>query len=333
MTKETRIGLVVGLGFIIMFGLVLTELTGTNREPAPPSLSDDNKLAFAPVEEVSPAIGTGHDVVPLVGRPISDPPVAAQGTALSAVKPQPPLPTKVETPELPVSPPEVVAEIHATPPVVAEAAKTDKDTSPSEADLADAAKAIEDAKAKDAAPPARQYTVQAKDTLIKIARKHYGAGKDREYKRIYEANKNILDSETALVAGQVLVIPPLPEAKPAKPSDKPAGKNAASDSQVAQVDIDQLKDQLSKLDSPAGKEVVAGADKADASKSAVKADPAKPAGKGTYVVRKGDNIYKIARRVLKDDSKASIGKLVNANKNKLTNPEKLQVGMKLEIPS
>ena len=44
MTRETRIGLLVGLMFIILFGLVLSELTGNASGPARPAPAEANSL-------------------------------------------------------------------------------------------------------------------------------------------------------------------------------------------------------------------------------------------------------------------------------------------------
>lgn len=54
--------------------------------------------------------------------------------------------------------------------------------------------------------PQVTYTVQAGDTLSKIAREYYGDSK--EYRRIYEANRDKLDDPDEISAGQELVIPP-----------------------------------------------------------------------------------------------------------------------------
>ncbi len=52
-----------------------------------------------------------------------------------------------------------------------------------------------------------------------------------------------------------------------------------------------------------------------------------------YVVRQGDNLTRIARKVFDDSSPAAIDKLYEANRDKLANPDALQVGLQLKIPS
>lgn len=70
--------------------------------------------------------------------------------------------------------------------------------------------------AAEAAPPAaadtpispqiaRNYTVQSGDTLYKIAEELYGSGD--EYEKIFEANRETLDSPDHIKPGQKLNIP------------------------------------------------------------------------------------------------------------------------------
>lgn len=54
-------------------------------------------------------------------------------------------------------------------------------------------------------PAAQKYTVQAGDSLSKIAKKFYGNA--NAYMKIFEANKDQLDDPNTIQAGQELVIP------------------------------------------------------------------------------------------------------------------------------
>lgn len=56
-------------------------------------------------------------------------------------------------------------------------------------------------------PPAIFYTVEAGDTLSKIAKQHYGSA--MKYPVIFEANRPMLKDPDRIYAGQVLRIPPL----------------------------------------------------------------------------------------------------------------------------
>jgi nucleoid-associated protein YgaU len=56
-----------------------------------------------------------------------------------------------------------------------------------------------------AAPAARTYTVKSGDTLSKIAKEFYGNAND--YNKIFEANKDQLNSPDKINVGQELKIP------------------------------------------------------------------------------------------------------------------------------
>ena len=71
-----------------------------------------------------------------------------------------------------------------------------------------------------ATPPApidTPYTVKKGDTLGEISSKLYGTS--REWKRIYEANRDTLKNPNTLRVGQVLRIPPKRERRPHAPSE------------------------------------------------------------------------------------------------------------------
>jgi len=51
----------------------------------------------------------------------------------------------------------------------------------------------------------RDYTVQSGDTLWKIAAEHYGDG--NAYQKIFDANRDTLESPDHILPGQKLVIP------------------------------------------------------------------------------------------------------------------------------
>jgi len=52
-----------------------------------------------------------------------------------------------------------------------------------------------------------------------------------------------------------------------------------------------------------------------------------------YVVRKGDTLRQIARQTLQDDSRQAVLRIYNANRGKLANPDSLEIGQELRIPS
>ena len=116
-------------------------------------------------------------------------------------------------------------------------------------------------------------------------------------------------------------------------ADKTAKKDALkADAKKADVKADAKKD--AKKDAPKA-DVKKDAPKADVKKDAPKADVKKDAKKDTpvaateYTVLKGDTLGKIAQKFYGDAQKFEL--IVKANP-KLTDPKKLKVGVKIQIP-
>jgi nucleoid-associated protein YgaU len=292
MTRETRIGLLVGVGFIITFGLVLTELTGTGK-PMPPTVSVlDSTLALTPAEDISPVVVHPQEVPPALGVPLQPSPSPATAMMAAGQDAPAPLPSHAS-----VQTPEILA-VASLAPAPAPAAPAPPAAAP---------------------PAARTYTVRPGDSLIKIARKVYGPGRDEDYRRIYEANRDKLTSPSLLAVGQVLVIPAAQEAAPAlAAAPVPAARSAAPPRPatagrggVREVGLDELADALG-----------AGAARA----------PRPAGGRTVYVVQRGDTLTKIARQTLRDDSPAAVRSIYEANASTLSDPDVLPVGATLVIP-
>jgi len=294
MTKETRIGLLVGLLFIIMFGLVLSELTGSGSGPPAPAAAEENFDAYAHtpvIQDLSPPIGyagaqrQAEAVAAGPGRR-----TAPAGAIIEAgVRPGTSGPAGGVL-EAHVYPDAVLAATDPTPPAATEG------PAPNPAPTPDPA--------AEPAPRRRVYTVEANDTLIRIARKVYGRESELEYKRIYQANRRVLPNESTLTIGQELVIPPLPApAAPAARTDGPALRHE----ELTPAGL------AGRLDTAA-------------------AGPGAP-GRRTYVVQRGDSLTSIARRFLHDESPAAVRKIFLANRGRMDGPDQLDVGVALEIPN
>jgi nucleoid-associated protein YgaU len=63
------------------------------------------------------------------------------------------------------------------------------------------------------------------------------------------------------------------------------------------------------------------------------APPTDASAKKVYKIQQGDTLSKIASKMMNDNSRASIQKLLDLNKSKISNPTSLKIGVTLEIPS
>jgi len=151
---------------------------------------------------------------------------------------------------------------------------------------------------------AKSYVVQPGDNLAVIAIKVYGAEQGNKkvvVNRIFEANREILDSPDELAIGQKLTIPPL----------TPTGQKRDQKKVIAAAGIiDKVKEF------------------AERNLSTLKSAVGIP---GEYVVQPGDNLWKIADRFLADGSRYH--EIVELNSNVIADAEDIQVGMRLELPS
>lgn len=271
MKRETRIALLVGLTFIALFGLVLgrrsMDVAAASRDEgrAPPS-----DALLRPGPGISAAAVNDRDDRPVLsppsrpGRPPATPPAAPPA--------RPEAPRRAETP-----PPAAVAAANP-PPQPQRVAPPARRQVPQQ-------------------PKPRIYTVQAGDNLTKIARKVYGPGREREYRRIFQANRGKLPNASTLSPGQQLVIPPLAPRQPASPlaaAPQPARRR------YTEMTLEAMSSQFRR-----GRQ---------------------------YIVRSGDSLTDIARRELGSTSRLVVRRLYEANRDRITDPNRLPVGMPLRIP-
>ena len=309
MTRETRIGLLVGLAFIIMFGLVLSDLTSSSSPQYGQTSAQTASGDWVARDELAPPTNVSSAALPPAAPAITEthaaitPPVAptVQPVVSSAV-------LREESPSQFVTTPE--------PPVARSLA---------------AAPAPDNSIPTSIEPASKTYTVQAGDTLIKIARKMYGPGHEGDYKQIIEANKATLKDKASLKVNQNLVIPMTKSAGQVDlAAAGGAGRKAAGGLDYRETTLDELSGTIR---GDGKSRVVTVADQVKSTTQPAKADKAKSAAKKAYQVKSGDTLSKIARRLLNDDSPAAIQKIVDANKGKIKDGKTLQAGMQLEIPN
>ncbi|GAG07837.1 unnamed protein product, partial [marine sediment metagenome] len=134
-------------------------------------------------------------------------------------------------------------------------------------------------------------------TSPRSPRKVYGPGREREYRRIYQANRGKLPNASTVSPGQQLVIPPL------APS-QPAGRLAAAPQPARRPYTEMTLEAMSNRFRRGRK----------------------------YVVRSGDSLTDIARRELGSASRLVVRRLYEANRDRITDPNRLPVGLALRIP-
>lgn len=265
MASDTRVGLLVGLMFIVAFGLVLSEMTGSVPSSLAPSQDQlTRQNIWTPT--VMPILPSREE--------ITIEPVVLKVPVLA----EPGVPEKNSEKFVFVKLAETVS-----PPA--------DDTNNSSLLAAALTNSTE---LKTAPAKAKRYTVKPGDSLAMIAKHFYGS--EHLYKLIYQANKAQLTDEALLQVGQVLLIPS------ANGGNRPVGQNHR------QMALDELAQRFG-------------------------SDASNVRPRRVYVVRPGDNLTRIARKVFNDGSPSAIKRLFDANRDKLPNPDALQVGTRLVIPS
>ncbi len=159
----------------------------------------------------------------------------------------------------------------------------------------------------------RIYVVGEGESLSTVAKNVYGPEEGNRYvniNRIYEANKDILKSVNEVIAGQKLIIPPLP--KPTAAPDKP--------SDVLSRELFEKVESIAKRPTPQTQTATS----TPTTTSAV-------GGQGRwYTVQEGDNLWKIASAQL--GAGARYDEIAKLNTDLLKDGEKLKVGVKIRLP-
>jgi len=211
--RETKVGLIVGLGFIVLFGVILSSRAGTQSNA---DLPTGESLTHRTIAKT-----LGRDVDPfLKDSPIELPKETAPGGNV-------PGGARTETVEGPVAPVEEPMrapdgiKVIETPPDALERDgrlafgparietpgreyEKPKPTEPEEAEP----KPGREQRAAEPSQPA--YTVAKGDSFISIARKVYGPDGDRQWRRLWEVNKKTVKDPDVLKVGQTLVVPMIP---------------------------------------------------------------------------------------------------------------------------
>ena len=214
--RDTKVGLFVGFAFIVLFGVILSVRASTQaagHADFPLGASEDVRI-IAP--------GPVHKVDLMLARQVLEIPTADQGPASAKAKGGEPLPTpKAPAAEEPCAAADCEGVAVALAPRPAEAAP------PAPAPPARPAPAAHVQPAALPAAAGQIYTVRANDSLTVISQRVYGTC--RYWRRIYDANRHVLQNPDLLTVGQPLIIPEAetdrlaeqPRVEPAAPAPSP----------------------------------------------------------------------------------------------------------------
>jgi nucleoid-associated protein YgaU len=342
MANEKPVGLIVGLLLIIGFGLILSMLMGTeDKRPPASAATEENPYAYASAHAIddsarfTPVLdGAGlSTAVAGVGSPGGNSMVESrmagpnmddrEGVIESEWRPGTSVLAATGSPAGGVAPP-----LRPADTIAAAAGHTTFYMGPNGITRTPPAGHVG---GEPEAARGQTYVVQPGDTLTRIARKIYGAGKDREYKRIFEANRGAMRSESDLSIGQELIIPPLPAPAAASASSASAPLDGAS-GRLAAAPADRAAGTPSTSGRTAnGRYATATLDDLSGTLANMGRGPATAAGRA-YVVQRGDRLITIARRMMNDDSPAAVRKLYEANRGVLDSPDRLKIGVELKLP-
>ena len=205
MTRETRIGLVVGLMFIVLFGVVLSELGPTQQAPA--DEGDQIASDFYVGAPVTQRQRTQDPGIALVARPRT----TAQGLRTARGAQTPPISRpqpRSATPRSSTPAPRLAPRRRADAPLpgpVVDAGTTRRPADRREMTLEEFARS----RGVGAAPAgnSRTYVTRRGDNLTAIARKFYRSASRKAVMKIFNANRKVLSSPDSVHVGVKLVIP------------------------------------------------------------------------------------------------------------------------------
>lgn len=359
MTKETKIGLLVGLAFIILFAIILSEKGASPRDARAP--------VFSPLDSTGPSIASAEDPRPLhdAGRLpvdsqlspiISEPGSLAREEQIAQaapdedagasplpnslaglIGPQDPAPnaTASATPSAAQAQPSGLLDDRVgpeyTPP-----AELSPQAAPTNAIVqrpVEESSSIVAARTLEKREPLKvkaEHVVQPGESLSKISAKYYARYTPNRVKAIMECNPEVLKSEASVRPGMKLRIPELGDAfEPA-----PAFAVAEMREPVTQQPSRQIRIPLPIGDDPTAKATPAAPrdrDQRRATAAETRREESPRSGRERlYEVRRKDTLSSIARREL--GSEKLVGTLKSLNKDVLGKKNIIKPGMKLRLP-
>ncbi len=213
MGRETKVGLIVGLGFIVLFGVILSSRAGTQGNadlPTGESLTH-RTMAKSLGRDVDPFLKDSPIELPKEPAPGGD--VPGGGRTETVEGPAGPVEEPMRAPDgiKPIETPPDAIERHGRlafgPARIETPGREYEKLKPTEPEEPEPKPAREQRASEPSQPT---YTVAKGDSFISIARKAYGPDGDRQWRRLWEANKKAVKDPDRLKVGQTLVVPMIP---------------------------------------------------------------------------------------------------------------------------
>lgn len=323
MTRETKIGLLVGLAFIIVIGILLSDHLSSSTEPPSATMSQAGatvrnavntpvRNTEPPVVQVAPPQVTPTQPVPTAGDlqprpqpvkfvqvngPAQDPPVTIgnQQNEVATQDPATQAPPTVAA-NNPVSDTPTAQPMRESTPNLAPPT-TPRGNDPVLTRLNQEANRFGEqlvpvggAAQQPNLAAVRKYKVEPGDTLSSIATKMYGTANKAAREAIVAANPSLKDNPNLVIEGRTYTIPTLETAAQIRP--------AASDQPFA---------------------------------TPVKQDKAQIPNESVYVVKEGDNLTRIANEMC--GTATAVAAIKELNRDLLNGSDVIRPGMKLKLPA
>ena len=241
MTRETKIGLLVGLAFVLMFGILISNYLSSTNEPAgaPLRAAADtvrSGLGQPGTDDVAPVLRAPAVVIPQqavvtneeLNHHTAQPPVRF-------VAPAPQAPGQAITPAPPAAGGTVVDRLQQAAHQLGEEIVPAKSAGP----VVDVTPQVDPQPKVDqpvVKPAVKTYVAQTGDSLGAIALKAYGSSCRANREAIVAANPGLAANRDLIVAGRSYVIPPLATAPTAAaPAPAPVAQKAPAEASLTYV--------------------------------------------------------------------------------------------------
>lgn len=310
MARETKVGLLAGLAFIICFAIILTN-RGRDSTVAPPRPVMSDSGGGVPANLQQTASRTSH-------RPTPTAPTSGAELALADRSAQNPVQgNPIPSPALPMTLPGGLTERDLTsrtadPAPIATLPQTTLVPGQTANPLADPT------------PARTTHTVAPGETLSKIALAYYGSKSKSFIDSIYAANKAAMPSPDSLKPGMVLTLPntPSPTRGDATASSSPTRGDATPSPSPTRGDATASQN-------PPANPVVKPAEEPKVARSKPPTDSGNAAR--FYQIKKNDRWVSIARDQLGDAGRWK--ELHELNKDKFPDPQKIREGVRVKLPA